>query len=676
MSSASSVVPSAVSSKDDDPPSNKRRKVEEPQMAHNTSRASNLQVLHQATELSLLYLRHPQSSWHAQGRTTLYVINDDPGNFAMHLRGSCHVLNVTVETLKQTAATTNNAMEVDDGAPPSHVSLVSVPVAYQHTDPLGHVLVKPIQSQSPEGYHADSQWIRGAPGMTLGLRAASIASLMGELRISPAGSSNTTNEVQVSKDDAIQYWMHDLQASSSKEGDVAEELTTKLHTRSTRAREARIQLVAQRLAEASQHSKDTDKPKVMKVTIMYEVALDRMPHLGGIHSSHGQTPHVYTTAGVFGDHEGPRTWVPCLDSASSKHRASHELIIRVTAPMRDGLSVVGCGEDFGVTKTLLHDMSIPPRAAQQLGSSHVQMVNNIVAKAMNQNEQASEDDIAPHVIPPDPSSVDSVLATTVWASQVWTPAPIRSVGFAVGPFKILEDPEYFSGENDDDEDAEEENETDQNAFIEAARENGEGIRQAYFAPLHERKYIHLSADMKLLQQTTFELPQISQRFVEASRDLDQAVIVSTAGVTLRALSLFRDVLALPTYRTSSYTQIWIPDAVHGGSTSGALHCCPEVFVNPFIGGSIMDARLLSPVGSRLPYYNGGRVLQMIQARCVVRGWITAALPLGGDDDVGFGYIYTLIESFLMSIYERGHGAFGEGKYDSCVKLSFGLTVLL
>jgi hypothetical protein len=51
---------------------------------------------------------------------------------------------------------------------------------------------------------------------------------------------------------------------------------------------------------------------------------------------------------------------------------------------------------------------------------------------------------------------------------------------------------------------------------------------------------------------------------------------------------------------------------------------------------------------------------MIQARCIIRGWITATLPLGESDDVGFGYIYTLIESFLMSLYERGHGAFGEG----------------
>ena len=75
----------------------------------------------------------------------------------------------------------------------------------------------------------------------------------------------------------------------------------------------------------------------------------------------------------------------------------------------------------------------------------------------------------------------------------------------------------------------------------------------------------------------------------------------------------------------------------------------------------MDAGLLPPIGKRIPYYNGGgRVLQMLQARCAVRGWIIAALPLGGQDDVGMGYLHSLIESFLMSLYERGHGGQGEG----------------
>ena len=74
----------------------------------------------------------------------------------------------------------------------------------------------------------------------------------------------------------------------------------------------------------------------------------------------------------------------------------------------------------------------------------------------------------------------------------------------------------------------------------------------------------------------------------------------------------------------------------------------------------MDSRLLPQPGYRLPFHSGGRVLQMLQARSAIRGWITAALPLGGRDDVGLGFILTLFESFLMSLYERGHGAHGEG----------------
>ena len=634
-------------------PASRKRRFVPPveQHAPNTSHAADLRVMHQTTELSLLYLRHPKSSWHFRGRTSLYIINENPGNFAMHLRGSCRILQLKVEQM-------------------SNEALVSVPFSYQHDDPLTHVLVKPPQSyvegeqQQAPRYDADSQCSRGAVGMTLGLRAASIASHMGELRISTdTTTTTTTTNTPLSKDDTMQFWMNELRRRSPRnENAVARTLVTKLHDRSTAAREARIHLVAKRLSEASDSHEATQKSQAMKVTIAFEVALERMPHLGGIHSSHGPTPHVYTTAGVLGDHEGPRSWIPCLDSACFKHRASHELLVKVTAPVREGLSTVGCGEDFGVSKTLLHDMMIPNNAIEQLGKSHVQMVKDIVKSTLSQTAQHSEDGLVPHVIPPDPSSIDSILATNVWATQIWTPTPIRSLGFAVGPFKVLEDPEYFNEENDDDDSEESlgEDETDQRDFVEAARKNGEGIRQVYFAPLYERKYIHVDADMVLLQNTIFELPRLGSHFLQMSHDLDQTILASTVGVPLRALSLLREVLALPTYRTTSYTQIWIPNAMHGGSTSGALHCCPEVLVNPFLGGSIMDARLLPPVGCRLPYYNGGRVLQMLQARCAVRGWITAALPLGECDDVGFGYIHALIESFLMSIYERCHGAYGEG----------------
>lgn len=155
---------------------------------------------------------------------------------------------------------------------------------------------------------------------------------------------------------------------------------------------------------------------------------------------------------------------------------------------------------------------------------------------------------------------------------------------------------------------------------------------------------------------------MSQNQKEIIAGLDQSIILATAGVTHRALLFMKEVLALPVFRTVAYNQVWIPNAVHGGSTSGSLNNCPEVSINPFLGGAIMDARLLPPVGHRLPFYHGGRVLQFLQARCAVRGWIISAIPLGGQDDVGQGYIHTLFESLIMSLYERGHAAHGEGRF--------------
>jgi hypothetical protein len=89
--------------------------------------------------------------------------------------------------------------------------------------------------------------------------------------------------------------------------------------------------------------------------------------------------------------------------------------------------------------------------------------------------------------------------------------------------------------------------------------------------------------------------------------------------------------------------------------------CPEVGgCNTFLGGAIMDSTLLPPPGMRLPYYEGGKYLQFLQARNAIRGWVRTALPLGSNDDIGQGYLHALIESFIMSLYERCHGAFGEG----------------
>lgn len=147
---------------------------------------------------------------------------------------------------------------------------------------------------------------------------------------------------------------------------------------------------------------------------------------------------------------------------------------------------------------------------------------------------------------------------------------------------------------------------------------------------------------------------------EDRKKLLMSITGSTAGVPNRALSLMRDILASPSYRTTSITQLWMPHCVDGGLSSGALHACLEISCNPFLGGAIFDSSLLPPPGYRLPFYSGGRELQLLQTRCAVRGWITASLPLGGTDDVGHSYIHSLFEHFIMGLYERAHGGFGQG----------------
>ena len=80
--------------------------------------------------------------------------------------------------------------------------------SHYHIDPLQHVLVAPVDEDDPPPadaaaagaykFDADAQSSRGATGMTTGLRAASIASNLGELRIFLAADahSNTTTTLQ------------------------------------------------------------------------------------------------------------------------------------------------------------------------------------------------------------------------------------------------------------------------------------------------------------------------------------------------------------------------------------------------------------------------------------------------------------------------------------------------
>jgi hypothetical protein len=738
---------------------------------------SSLSIQHQVTNLHFQYVGNnnvdsTNSRWFCQAKTTLFVITEDApvpvptttnstGNqatnqyqqlLALHLRGSCVVTDVKVEALNTISSGNKSS---DSSIPTTRLfRLLPLRSTYHHIDPLQHVLVKPASTYSREKNHAsssssssytfnaDSQCSRGAVGMTTGLRAASIASIAGELRLAVTTTlkkNNTQENYDVTQqhEAAIQAWTNDITAvsssiggSSSKSnlfGTVQQRLQTKLEERSSDLRTARIHLIAKRMAIASGYSNlipatessnkiDKTANRAFKVTIHYRIPFEHGPdmqHLGGIHALTTKlTPHVYTTCGVFGDHEGPRSWLPCSDTASVKSRSTHCVTVKVTGPAQDGLSCIGCGEDFGCRETVLHkavayDFQLEEKEsvliAEHLGTDHVDFMLRVDRDYnMIRSQPDPRKRKRPHVIPIEDDvgtkteirSFDMIHATSIWCSHIWAPVSTRSLGFAIGPFKIIEDPEYFTtnshstslDEEDDDDDIQDDImipttersfRNRSNKFLEIARRNGEGIRHVYFAPIYERKFIHTThVDLNntnihngnantvilLLSNAEIRLKPLNQRQKELSETLDGVIKFATTGVVHRALLLMRDVLALPTYRTASYTQIWIPDVVHGGITSGALHHCPECITNPFLGGAIMDARLLPPMNARLPFYQGGRVLQFLQARCAIRGWINAALPIGGNDDVGAGYLHVLIESFLMSLYERGHGGFGEGEF--------------
>ena len=751
-------------------PASKRRRytpVALPQSSY-TASAWECSALHQCTRMHF-YLHQTTSGdsggqWYCRAQSSLYLTVEDNDALsslssssstifpmALHLRGSCHVTNVQVECLAPPPLAGCKQQQKQKQQLPS---LQPLRTSYHHADPLQHVLIKPATSYTEDDiaqaaavaaaaaaankqsqqqaderdyrFDADAQSSRGAAGMTTGLRAASIASNMGELRVScemPSSFDSIPKKQQQQEEEdadsstllelAQAAWKAELKSFGAEDGRMARMLCQELQERSTARREARIALVTTRLAQAScgqnsnsssssaDNSNSNAKPanRAFKVTVKYNIPLHHSPivHLAGLHAlTTEQNPHVYTTAGVFGDHEGPRSWLPCLDSAASKHRATHEIAIHVTAPLRQGISCLGLGQDFGCQQAVIHDHVIAlatwkddrtnieqqqqQQAQLELGADHVEFLRQTVASTTAQawQQQHQHQQSQAHVIPFESNgtttSLDAVQVTSIWCSNTWKPVPARSLGFAIGPFKVLEDTEYFGpsalindvdgNNNDDDEEEEKSMEERLRELWDVLRKNGEGIRQAYFAPIFERKFLHANASTVLMPDTEILLSPLTASQVEEAEGIDKTILYSTVGVSHRAMSLMRDVLALPSYRTSSYTQIWIPNAVHGGCSSGALHSCPEVLVNPFLGGAIMDSRLLPPMGSRLPFHQGGRVLQFLQARSAIRGWITAAVPLGGRDDVGMGYIHSLIESFVMSMYERGHGAWGEGTFIS------------
>lgn len=461
---------------------------------------------------------------------------------ALHLKGSCKVSSVKVQTFRD----------------PKSSSLETWKNEFQHVDPLQHVLIKPAASYTefdaklPHVFDADAHFnARGAAGMTTGLRASSIASNMGELRLSvqkaskaspssKLGDKDKSPEQAKARAELAEKWKQDIIRSETIQGFVVKDLYKKLEERARVRRNARIQLIAKGLAEAYSFESGN---RAFKITVSYQIPIHEVPsiHLGGlhVHTNSNYAPHVYTTSGVVGDHAGPRSWLPCLDSASFQHRSSHEITIKVTAPMKEGLSMVGMGEDMGASETLLHDDGTTQKSLrmQHLGLEHVQCIQT----AMARNQSTA------NLIPPGPDDgeirtvllIDAILATNVWTSCSWLPIAARSLGFAIGPFKLVEDPEYFCLGHDavDCDEKQIEN-------AEKARSRGEGIRQAYFAPMYERKLIHEGANKTLLPDVDIRLFPLSSRQVRMAKELDETVIRATAGVPHRALSLMRDLLAI------------------------------------------------------------------------------------------------------------------------------------
>ena len=58
-----------------------------------------------------------------------------------------------------------------------------------------------------------------------------------------------------------------------------------------------------------------------------------------------------------------RCWVPTLDTASERHRSSHQLTVTVTLIALERFWIAGCGEDYGAGDAVLH-----PRRGRRTGT--------------------------------------------------------------------------------------------------------------------------------------------------------------------------------------------------------------------------------------------------------------------------------------------------------------------
>ena len=527
------------------------------------SLSSSFRVVHQSSRLHFFYDPN-DASWSSRNVTTLLcTAQHSLALLPLHLRASCTIHQVLVN---------------------------DEPAQFYHVDPLTVL---------------EETEINGRTLMNQ-LRAASIASNLGEVRIllpklatpssdqrkimmeSQLHGSGAPKAFQTLLQESMNHptAMH-VEDDSDDDDDDEEEANDQERT-------ARIDRITKLVADA---------PLVYNVTVEYSI----QNFNGSLRQF--QNCCLGTIAGTYGDHQGVRMWLPCVDSP--KDRYSHQIMVSVTSTCTAALRVVGIAS--GASESFLHYHEESFDISSLISSELKEIL-------LENRRKKSRDTSMPNIVPsdePNEISVNEIFATSIFVANYWTPMPARSLGFAIGPFRVITDPEYAMNAG-----------------------GSTNMQQAYLLPVKLRPGVHtVAANRDFLSNVHLVLPEFNKNS-NGEEENDKIVTAATCGVAHRALVLMKDVLRLPTFRTNCYTQIWIPGA-------------PS---SPLLGIAIMDSRLLE----RTPFYMGGRALQMMQARTAIRGWVMSALPLAETDPVGDGYLLALVEACIMSFYERGHGAQGEG----------------
>lgn len=325
-------------------------------------------------------------------------------SLALHFRPShsCQIEDLQVYTT--TTTTNSNAYQL---VPSSHVH-------HLHIDPLRKILRS--SSSSSSSYEADTQLSRGGSGFATSLRAAGVASHDGEFKIAFSIPLTITKghkqEIIFTPDDKQQLqevWKKDLlqsvALSSSTDNlhpqqvsqPLYDTLQKNLHDKTSHRRNQRINLVSDLLSKASlsaNNKNNNNNQLPLKIVIRWRllsIPYNQQPLQRGlcIISSPSQTPHIYTTSSYT------RGWLPCIDSYFIFGKSSHEMFLSITANQEEGLSIVSSGEDF--------------------------VEDTVISYKKNKWK-----------------------VTHMVASSTYEAIPCHCLGFAIGPFQFLLDPECIS----------------------------------------------------------------------------------------------------------------------------------------------------------------------------------------------------------------------------------------